>query len=151
MVRCYSATPTTGLGTLTMNRLCVIAAAAAFISGGASAATPPDLCPNGDIAIMRYSKIAPGGSMDGFKAAVADHAKWYADHGFTADREIIAPVLMSDPTTHDWSIAKDQVLTIHTHAQRVPADKHDAGWDKFVAEYRANSQIVQEAMVCMPK
>jgi hypothetical protein len=129
----------------------LVAAAASVIATTASAATPPALCPNGEIAIVRISKIAPGGSMEGFKAAMADHAKWYSDHGYTADREVLAPVIVSDPSHKDWSIAQDQVVTLHTHAQHVPDDKHDAGWDKFVAEYRANSQIVQEAMICLPK
>lgn len=132
------------------------ALAAALVLGAttvadvAMAATAADLCPNGDIAKIRLSKVTPTGSMAGIEKAVADHAKWYADHGFTEDRIIIAPVLVYDAANKTMRVAADQVMTLHMHSHEVPKDKHDAAWDAYVAEYKANSDVASETVVCLP-
>ncbi|UAK23017.1 hypothetical protein [Sphingomonas nostoxanthinifaciens] len=120
----------------------------ATIAVAAPVAAQNNVCPTGDPALLRISKIKPGGSMAGLAKAVADHSKWYADHGFTADRQVIAPVLVPGP--QGPHVASDQVMTLHLHAHNVPQNQHDAGWDAFVAEYRANSEVVSEMMVCLP-
>jgi hypothetical protein len=92
------------------------------------------------------SKIKPGGSMAGFRDAVAAHTRWYQSHHF-AIRQRIAPVMKS--TDGKMRASSDEVLTIATSAD-VPRDKRDAGWAAFVAKYRANSTIERETVVCMP-
>ena len=124
--------------------------AASGLGSAAQADDPNAPCPIGSPAIVRLSKIIPGGTMDGFKKAVADHSKWYADHGFAEDRQVLAPVVVYDQAKNGWSISPDQVMTIHTHATSVPMAKHDAAWDAYVAEYKANSEIVSSTAVCMP-
>jgi hypothetical protein len=124
--------------------------AASGLGSAAQAADANAPCPSGSPAIVRLSKIIPGGTMDGFKKAVADHSKWYADHGYPEDRQVLAPVLVYDQAKSVWGIATDQVMTIHTHATSVPMAKHDAAWDAYVAEYKANSDIVSSTAVCMP-
>lgn len=88
--------------------------------------------------------------MAGFSKAVADHAKWYADHGY-ADQIVAAPVLAYDKASDSLAQVPDQIMTFHNHSVSVPKDKHDAAWDSYVAEYRANSTIATETLVCMPK
>ena len=109
------------------------------------------LCPSGNIAVIRISKITPAGSMAGFRKALADHAKWYADHGYGEDVISAAPILLFDAATNGVSKSPDTIMTFHTHAHDVPMDKHDKAWDAYVAEYRANSNIQTETMVCMEK
>jgi hypothetical protein len=123
----------------------VMIAAAAAIPASAA-----DLCPSGDVAKIRISKVTPSGSMAGIAKAVADHGKWYADHGFTEDRMIFAPILVYDAANKTMTVAADQVMTIHTHAHEVPKDRRDAAWDAYVAEYRANSEVASETVVCLP-
>ncbi len=117
---------------------------------GAAPAMAASPCKVGEPAIVRVSKISPKGSMAGFKKAVADHIKWYRDHGYTKDRQVIAAVMTFDPVKKVMLEAPDQVMTIHTHSTDVPLEKHDAGWAAYVAEYRANSDIATETLVCLP-
>ncbi|HEY1930220.1 MAG TPA: hypothetical protein VGG92_22340 [Caulobacteraceae bacterium] len=108
-------------------------------------------CPANDMATIRISKIAPGGTMTGFDKAVADHAKWYADHGFDKDRIFAAPMLVADETTHKLAPSPDTMMSFHTHDHEVPKSMEDAAWNAFVAEYRANSVIVSTTHVCLPE
>ncbi|MFM5908252.1 MAG: hypothetical protein ACKOPO_11830, partial [Novosphingobium sp.] len=59
----------------------------------AAADAPAKDCPSGKLQRLRVSEIVPGGSLAGFRAAFADHARWYASHGYTADRLSISPVI----------------------------------------------------------
>lgn len=111
-------------------------------------AAQAQVCATGDVARIRASKITPTGSMAGFQQAVADHLAWYKSHGFKLD-QVVAPVLVYDSTGKESS-SKDEVVTIAT-GDNVPRDKRDAGWDGFVAKYRANSTILSEKVVCLPK
>lgn len=117
------------------------------VAGSASAAA---YCPSNNVTIVRISKITPGGTMEGFKKAIADHRAWYQSHGYKADEFIAAPVLKYDEATKDLMVAPNEVMTFHTHAGPVPKAKQDAAWAAYVAEYRANSEIASETIVCMP-
>ena len=128
-------------------RWIILAAAAALVVPGAAAAqsSPKGGCPQGELARIRLAKIKPGGSMAGFRDAVAAHTRWYQQHGFKIAQRI-APVLVTGKGKVQDS--PDEVMTIATSAD-VPRSQHDAGWAAFVAKYRANSVIEKEAVVCM--
>ncbi|MDR3512250.1 MAG: hypothetical protein P4L73_11490 [Caulobacteraceae bacterium] len=121
-------------------------------AGSAAAAVPAEIanCPAGGVAVIRISRLTPTGAIAGFNQAVADHRKWYADHGYVQDRFTVAPVLVADPASHQMVPAAGEVMTLHTHAVDVPADKHDAAWNAYVAEYQANSEIIGTVLVCLP-
>jgi hypothetical protein len=102
-------------------QLSVLAAAAP-----AMAASAIDLCPNGDVTMIRISRITQGGSIAGFEKAVADHARWYAEHGYGEDRIVAAPVLIYDQANRTMVQADSEMMTIHSNAHPVPRDKHDA-------------------------
>jgi hypothetical protein len=121
------------------------------IPATALAASATDLCQNGNVMTIRINKITSKGSAEGLEKAVADHAKWYADHGYTEDRIVSAPVLMYDQANRTMVKVADEVMTIHTNAHPVPRDKHDAAWEAFTAEYRANAENGAETTACMPK
>lgn len=126
-----------------------LALPAAVSAQPAPAAAPAgaDVCPNGDVARVRVSKIKPEGTMAGFMEAVAAHAAWYRSHGYRIDQSV-APVITYPggvPT-----VSKDEVMTIAT-GDDVPRDKRDADWTAYVAKYRANSDLLIEKAVCMPK
>jgi len=135
-----------------MNRGFKVAALAAALMACADLSTTPafaaDVCSSGNVSIVRVSKLLPNGTLAGFSKAVADHAQWYASHGYK-DKIISAPVLVYDKTTNALVQSPDQIMTFHNHAGSVPKDKHDAAWDAYVAEYRANSTITSETIVCM--
>ena len=132
---------------------CVLAGAlvcSASARAQTAGAAAPNACASGDIEVVRISKLTPKGSMAGVEKAVADHGKWYADHGYAEDRVILAPVFVTEGGGTFPSISANQFLTIHAHAHQVPADRQDAAWQAYVAEYDANSQIVTQSMVCIP-
>jgi hypothetical protein len=116
-----------------------------------AAAQATHACPGNDMATIRISRIARSGTMAGFDKAVADHAKWYADHGFDKDRIFAAPMLVTDETTHKLAPSPDTMMSFHTHDHEVPKSMEDAAWNAFVAEYRANSVIVSTTHVCLPE
>jgi hypothetical protein len=117
------------------------------VAAPAKPAKGTEFCQVGNLVVIRVSMIAPNGSLAGFKNAVADHAKWYTDHGYSKDEIVIAQVKAPDGVAK----APDEVMTIHYRFQPVPASKQDATWKAFVAEYRANSTIVSETTACFPK
>ena len=130
-------------------------AAIAFVQGSAvaaqEAAAPAAICPAGqEMAIMRISAIKPEGSRAGFDAAMAQHMKWYRDHGYEDNEQVAYAVLGYDREKQQPFVAKDKVLTIHYGSPGVPADKRDAGWEAYVAAYKANSDIVTQEIVCLP-
>ena len=129
---------------------CIILAAvvAAVLPNGASAQPrPATACSQGELTRIRLSKIKSGGSLAGFRSAVAAHNRWYQAHGFRIEQRI-APVVNS--AKGRFRAASDEVMTFVT-SDDVPREKHDAGWQAFVALYRANSQIEKETIVCLPK
>jgi hypothetical protein len=127
----------------------VVALGAVAASGSAQAA--PDACPSGIYQIVRHSQIKPGGTVAGFAKAIADHAAWYASHGYTKDGFTWGQAMTMDPTTHAPALKPGEYVTIHSNANDVPKDKHDAGWDAYVAEYQANSSILSTTILCMAK
>ena len=127
------------------------AAALALASGAAaqpraSGVRPDNACAQGKLTRIRVSKIKAGGSMAGFRDAVAAHTRWYQSHGFRLEQRIL-PVLVS--AKGRMQASPDEVMTLAASAD-VPREKHDAGWDAFVAKYRANSVVEKETIVCMP-
>jgi hypothetical protein len=123
----------------------------AVLAASPAVAQPVDvLCPSLDFVVVRTDELTPGGTMAGFEKAVADQAKWYADHGFK-DRIFAAPVMSFDDTTHTLIKSSNQVMTFHMFAHPVAKEAMDAGWKEFVAEYAANSAIKSETTVCYPQ
>jgi len=145
-----------------MRSIIVLAATGLLLAGAAAAQTrhttyrqassgqngdrPAATCTAGTLTRMRVSKIKSGGSMAGFRDAVAAHTRWYQSHGFRMDQRI-APVMTSGKGR--MQVSPDEVMTIATSAD-VPREKRDAGWTAFVAKYKANSTIERETVVCMP-
>jgi len=134
-------------------RSIILSAAAALVSVSGWAAQPRQsdarasaVCAQGELSRIRVSKIKPGGTMAGFREAVAAHTRWYQSHGYRINQRI-APVIVS--ANGKMQLSPDEVLTLATSAD-VPRDKHDAGWDAFVAKYRANSTIERETIACLP-
>jgi len=128
----------------------IILAAAAAIAMPALAADQPKLaaagCSQGELTRIRLSKITPGGSLAGFRDAVAAHTRWYKAHGYRIEQRI-APVVTF--AKGKGGASGQEVMTFAT-SDDVPREKRDAGWKAFVAKYRANSQIEKETIVCMP-
>jgi hypothetical protein len=131
----------------------VTAAVAAFLAAAGSASAqlvaPPGACPAGNLTVIRTSQLTSPAALDGFKKAMANHAKWYADHGFTADRFAWARVTGYDRKARTRVASPDKIVTFHYASSYVPASRHDAGWDAFVAEYRQSSRMLTETTVCM--
>ena len=135
-----------------MRSIILPAAAALALASGATAqprasgVRPDNACAQGELTRIRVSKIKAGGSMAGFRDAVAAHTRWYQSHGFRIEQRVLA-VLVS--AKGRMQASPDEVMTLATSAD-VPSEKHDAGWDAFVAKYRANSVVEKETIVCMP-
>ncbi len=119
--------------------------AVTLMSVPALAASP---CPTGRTATIRISSIKPTGSMDGFRQAAAAHLAWYKSHGFKTEQSIV-PVLSYDRAADAERVSTTEIMTIRT-GDDVPRDKHDAAWDAYVAQYKANSDIVAERRICLP-
>jgi len=128
-----------------------LAALAATVSISPALAAGPSGCPSDHVTVIRTSKLKPGATMAGFEKAMAIHAKWYADHGFTRDGFKMAPVLVPNTAKNDLVKSPDMVMTMHTNSSYIPRAKRDAGWTNFVNAYRAVSVIQTETSVCMPE
>ena len=122
--------------------------AALVLAAPARAASAPQTCPAGKLQRVRVSEIAPGGSLAGFKAAFADHARWYADHGYKADRLTLSPVVGESGVARGRKGAV-RVVTIHTGVSNVPPEKKDEAWKAFAAKYKANSRIISTTLTCV--
>jgi hypothetical protein len=133
-----------------MKTLAAFVSAGALIALTANTAHAAPVCPNGDVATLRTSMLTPTGSMAGLAKAVADHQQWYRAHGY-ADRILLAPVLTLDRASGGMVASPNQAITFHLRTVEVPKAKHDAGWDAFVAEYKANSTVTNETTVCYPR
>jgi len=145
-----------------MRSIILLAATGLLLAGGAAAQTrhttyrqsasrqsgdrPAATCTAGTLTRIRVSKIKPGGSMAGFRDAVAAHTHWYQSHGYRIDQRV-APVMTSGKGRME--ISRDEVMTLATSTD-VPREKRDAGWTAFVAKYKANSTIERETIVCLP-
>lgn len=109
-----------------------------------------DLCPGGQIAVIRVSKILPTGSMAGFSEAARDHAAWYRAKGLPVT-QFVAPVIVYSTKAKAQVASDREVMTVRLGSADVPREKRDAGWAAFVAKYRANATIVSETRTCWPK
>lgn len=124
-------------------------AAAAPVMAAAPAPAPAPACAPGHMAIIRTSTIKPTGSFAGFAKALADHAKWYTDHGYTSDKFSWGRVWTYDAVKKMPVASPHQAMTFHFADSNVPdSAKSDAGWQAFVAEYAANSTVASTTFVC---
>ena len=115
---------------------------------GTFAAPPCD----GDVANVRLTEIIPGGTMDGYLKAVADHRAWYRAHGFKNNEIFVSKLMVEDPATHKLTYSKDRVVAFHIRPPYMGGSTgHDAGWDAFHAEYSKNSNIVTTYNICIPR
>jgi hypothetical protein len=133
-------------------RVALLSAIVALQSFSACAQRPMPAC-DGDIAVVRVSQIKPGGSMQGFMAAVAAHKAWYRTHGFT-DNEIVASrVIVADPMTGALKYSDKEVLTYHLRPPGLgdPPGRGDAAWNAYVKLYQQNSDMKSEYVTCMPR
>lgn len=120
-------------------RPALFAAAALLLWAGAACAQ--DVCSGGHPVFVRVSKIKPGQAAL-FAKAVADQQAWYRGHGITTNQQMFGAVFT--PT----GVSPDQVMTVHMDAplQR-PAT--DAGWNAFIQEFHASSDMVSETRACV--
>jgi hypothetical protein len=125
----------------------VLFVAMALVAGQASAAA---LCPGGQPAVMRVSKITPTGSMAGFREAARDHANWYRAKGLPVT-QFTAPIMVYSAKAKGQVPSDRQIMTVRLGSADVPRGKQDAGWAAFVAKYKANATIVSETRTCWPK
>ncbi|HVW73383.1 MAG TPA: hypothetical protein VHC39_07070 [Rhizomicrobium sp.] len=115
------------------------------------AAAAPDLCTNGQVAIVRVSTLKAGGTRAGFDKAVQDQIAWYRGHGITTNKIVTADVI--DFAGGAPALSAKEVMSIHydppsaSGAQPAPDDAYKA----FVKEFRDNSDIATERTVCLPK
>ena len=108
----------------------------------ASASAQPTCA--GQWGVVRVSKIKPG-QMPLFRKAVADQQAWYRGHGITDNTQQIGQVV-----TPAGDFDPSEALTLHLNSPATqPA--HDAGWEEFVKEFRASSDMVSEKRVCLTK
>ena len=110
----------------------------------AQAPAAPPRC-DGEVQVIRVSKLKPGATIADFDKAVAMHMAWYRSHGYTTNVQRVGRVMTPQ------GLAPDQVVTVHVNAPGVPRDKRDAGWEAFVAAYRAVSDVTSDTLACFPK
>ena len=125
----------------------VLFVVAMLVSGPVQAA---ELCPGGQLAVMRVSKIIPGGSMAGFREAARDHANWYRAKGLPVT-QFTAPVMVYSAKAKAQVASDREIITVRLGKADVPRGKQDAGWAAFLAKYKANATIVSEMRTCWPK
>ena len=113
-------------------------------------AVAADLCPGGQPATLRVSKITPTGSMAGFREAARDHANWYRAKGLPVT-QFTAPVMVYSTKAKTQVASTQEIMTVRLGSADVPRGKQDAGWAAFVAKYKANATIVTETRTCFPK
>ena len=122
---------------------------AVLLSAALPVAAQTPLC-DGQLVTLRVSKLKPGGSLAGLNDAVRDNAAWYQAKGLTGDKFAAARIVESGKSGPQLS--PTEVATLHVlGGQTPPEHKNDAGWAAFVAKYQANSTIVDEMRLCLPK
>ena len=119
-------------------------------AGPALAQTEPaELCKNGQVVVLRISRILEDGSRPGFEKGVSDQLAWYRSHGFTANRLVTADVIVQDPRTKAWSISATEVMSLHINPPAIGAIKPDAAWNAFVSEFKSNTAVEAERTACL--
>ncbi len=119
---------------------------ATVLLAGATAAQAAGPCGDGTMATLRESKLTATGTKAGLMEAFADHKAWYAKAGLT-DSFTMGPAL--DPAKGGMRASETRFVSLHVYGAKEP--KRDAGWEAFVAKYKANSSIGTEVRFCLPK
>lgn len=106
---------------------------------------------DGRIAMLRRSEIIEGGSIEGFLEATRDHMAWYRNNGIDTNIQVVARVVERDSETGREIPSDREIVTLHID----PPDQEglpvgDEAWEAFVAEYVANSKIVEARRICLP-
>ncbi len=122
-----------------------------FAAAGPASAqkSPADLCPGGEIAVLRLSTLAEGGSRAGYDKAVNDQLAWYRAHGFKTNRLVTAPVITQDANTKEWAVSQTEIVSLHLNPPPIDAVKADGAFKAFVAEFRQNSVVASERVICL--
>ena len=110
---------------------------------------PADFCKSGQIAVLRVSRIAEGGSRSGFDQAVRDQLAWYRSHGFTKNQLVTANVIVQDSKSKVWTPSATEVLSMHINPPPMAAVKPDAAWNLFVSGFKANAVVESERTICL--
>jgi hypothetical protein len=124
--------------------LALTAAVAALLAALPAAAQKPDECA-GTLEVIRFSQLKPGKTIADFQKVVDQHMAWYRKHGYTQNRQIVAPVVTVS------GVNPNEIVTIHVNAPGLKRDEHDAEWENFVDAYRAVSTVEAMHTVCLPK
>ncbi len=127
-----------------------VAALVTVLASSGFAQTGMPAC-DGDLTIVRVSRIKPGGSMDGFMKAAAAHRAWYRANKITTNEIVTARVIEMDRAAGTSKYSDTEVLQYHIRPPQRPANADDAAWKAYVKQYQDNSEIVSEYMTCMPK
>jgi hypothetical protein len=113
-----------------------------------AAADAATACKSGVPTMVRISALTPGGTRAAFDKATSDQIKWYRDHGITTNEVVEASVLDSKT----GAVSPNEIMTLHYNAPSAAGTQPapDAAYKAFVAEFRANSNITLEKLVCLP-
>jgi len=117
-------------------------------------ARPSDACAAGKTyAILRVSKIT--GTRAGFDAAMEAHTAYYRSVGITGNRQNAIDVVTPSLADGGFAVSPEVVVTLHVNPpardeKRAEREAARYDYDAFVDQYRANSEIVEEAWVCVP-
>jgi hypothetical protein len=107
---------------------------------------------DGDVAVVRLIEITPKGTMAGYLKAVATNLGWFRSHGYADDEMFVTQLMVEDPATHQLTYSKNRVLSFHIRPPFMGGSTgHDAGWNVFHDVYQANSNILTEYNICIPK
>lgn len=136
-----------------MSRMLLALALLGAMALPAAAATPQDLCKDGELVTLRISKLKPGGSVAGIEDAIKDHTAWYRNNGVTDNKQVLGRVIAENPADKSASVSETEVVTLHINPpdSQALANRGDAAWKAFVDKYRKNSEIVTEKEFCLPK
>jgi hypothetical protein len=132
-------------------RLIIATIVCLALSVSPSVAQDPMPACDGDITIVRVSRIKPNGSIKGFIDAATAHEAWYRSNGITANQIIVARVFARDEATKTMKYSDTEVLSYHVRPPQRPPNASDAAWKAYVKQYQDNSEIVAEYFTCMPK
>lgn len=113
-----------------------------------AAETPDTLCKGGQLVSMRVNTLKGADKAAAYDSATRNHIGWYRSKGITQNRLLVGPVLVRN-ADGSWSNSTTERVSIHMNSPGVPADKRDAGWDAYVSEYRATSDISTEKYACV--
>lgn len=75
------------------------------------ATAAPQLCANGQVAIIRVSTLKADGTRAGFDKAVKDQIAWYRSHGVTTNKIVTADVI--DFAGGAPALSTKEVMSIH--------------------------------------